>query len=148
MKKANTPTLTDLDGPDLCFCLAGRRSARYVARIYESFLEPAGITSSQFSILSILDYYPGMTVAELADKMEMDRTTIVRALKPLKDQGFVVEGDEKRGRAAILQVGPSGMDKLDESRPYWDAAQLAFEEKVGKGIAARFREMAISVISR
>jgi DNA-binding MarR family transcriptional regulator len=145
---SGTQAPIEVEGPDLCYCLAGRRSARFLARIYETYLEPAGLTSSEFSILSILEHFPGITVAELARRMEMERTTLVRALRPLKDRAFVVDGDEKQRRAVILRIAPSGLKKLDDAKPHWEAAQEAFERKVGKMDAARFRGMAITTVSR
>jgi DNA-binding MarR family transcriptional regulator len=137
----------DLDSPDVCYALAGRRSARFVTRIYESYLEPVGITSSEFSILSLLEFDPGITVAELARRMEMERTTLLRALKPMREAGFVADGDEKLGRAVTLLATKNGLTKLAEAKPYWEAAQKAFEDKVGKAEAALFREMALAAVS-
>ncbi|SAL77378.1 MarR family transcriptional regulator [Caballeronia peredens] len=148
MKKAiDTPMPAEPEGPDACFCLAGRRSARFITRIFEAHLEPVGMTSSQFSILSILKHYPGVTVVELARRMEMDRTTLVRTVRPLKDDGCVVEGREKLGRAVTLHLSAHGAKRLDEGYPFWEAAQRDFEERVGKLEAARFREFALSVTS-
>lgn len=148
MKKAgHSAPLVDLDSPDVCYCLAGRRSARFLTRIYERHLEPVGLTSSQFSILSLLEHHAAMTVAELARGMGMERTTLIRTLKPLKDQGFVVEGHEKQGRAIVLFADTSGLSKLAQAKPYWEAAQQAFEDSVGKTQAARFRELAVAAAS-
>ena len=128
-------------------CLS-RRSARFLTRLYERYLEPAGLTSSQFSILSLLEHRPLMTVAEVADGMEMERTTLVRALKPLKEAGLVVEGDEKLGRAVKLNISSLGTKKLNVGRPYWEAAQRAFEVAVGKENAARLRQMTLAVTAQ
>lgn len=144
MNKASKPSVSfDPDSPDVCYCLAGRRSARFLTRLYETHLAPLGITSSQFSILSLLEYYPGITVVELAGRMEMERTTLLRTVKPLKDQGLVVEGSEKQGRAVLLYLSEAGLKMLVDARPCWEAAQREFEEKVGTISAARFRKMAM-----
>lgn len=149
MKKVNRiPMPTEPDDPDVCFCLTGRRSARFITRIYEGHLEAVGLTSSQFSILSILARYPGSTVIELARRMEMDRTTLIRTVRPLKDEGSVAEGREKLGRAVTLHLGARGVERLEEGRPFWEAAQREFEERVGKLEAACFRELALAVMSR
>ncbi|BEU26562.1 MarR family transcriptional regulator [Paraburkholderia sp. 22B1P] len=148
MKRVNhLPMPAEPDGPDACFCLAGRRSARFITRIFEGHLGAVGLTSSQFSILSILERYPDITVVELARRMEMDRTTLVRTVRPLKDEGSVVEGREKLGRAVTLHLSAGGVTRLDEGRALWEAAQREFEERVGKLEAARFRELALSVTS-
>ncbi|BBA40089.1 MarR family regulatory protein [Burkholderia contaminans] len=98
--------------------------------------------------MSLLEFTPAITVAELARKMEMERTTLVRALKPMREAGYVCEGEEKLGRAVTLVVSKAGLRKLAQAKPYWKAAQKAFEERVGKAEAALFREMALVAVSR
>jgi transposase-like protein len=110
MKKlGKMSTSVEIGSPDVCCALAGRCSARFVTRIYESYLEPAGITSSEFSILSLLESEPGVTVADLARKMEMMSTTLVRALKPLREAGYVADGEEKLGRAVTLVASKNAL---------------------------------------
>jgi DNA-binding MarR family transcriptional regulator len=140
--------MTELTGPDQCYCLASRRSARHLTRLYERHLAPSGMTSSQFSILSFLDHRPDITVAELANAMEMERTTLVRTIKPMKAAGWIEDGPEKLGRAVILCVSQAGLKKLEQGRPLWRAAQEAFERQVGNEAAAQLRSLAITSFSR
>lgn len=135
----------DVTGPDSCYCLASRRSARFLTRLYEQHLKPAGLTASQFSILSFLDHQPGMTVAELADALEMERTTLVRALTPLRARGLINEGSKKLGRAATLYNTRPGTTKLSEASLLWQDAQTAFENHVGRDAAMTLRDMTASV---
>ncbi len=140
--------VTELPGPDQCYCLASRRSARYLTRLYERHLAPSGMTSSQFSILSFLDHVPNMTVAELANVMEMERTTLVRTIKPMREVGWIEEGAEKLGRAVVLGMTKAGLQKLEEGRPLWQAAQEAFEQEVGQEAAMQLRSVAMKSLSR
>lgn len=128
-----------VEGPDLCYSLAARRSARYLARLYDRHIAPAGITSSQFSILSLLERHPGISVAELARKMVMERTTLVRALRPLQEAGFVQSEAAGPGRALKLSASRAGLQKVAEARPAWEAAQTEFEAAFGDDRAARLR---------
>lgn len=128
-----------VDGPDLCYSLAARRSARYLARLYDRHFAAAGISSSQFSILSLLERQPDISIAELARKMVMERTTLVRALRPLQDAGLVKSEAAERGRALKLSASSAGLKKVAEARPAWKAAQAEFESAFGPDRAARLR---------
>jgi DNA-binding MarR family transcriptional regulator len=130
--------MTEIDGPDLCYSLATRRGARYLARLYDRRLAPAGITISQFSILSLLERHPGVSVAELARQMVMERTTLVRALRPLQAAGLV-QSEPGSGRALKLFASASGLRKVAEALPAWEAAQAEFETAFGHDRAARLR---------
>src|SRR3954447_4935417 len=68
---------------DECNCFALRQAARRVTQIYERHLGAVGLTAAQFTILAKLARKPRLPMADLADAMVMERTTLVRAMKPL-----------------------------------------------------------------
>lgn len=137
--------MTNPDGPDLCYSLAARRSARHLARLYDRAIAPTGINSSQFSLLALLERNPGVSVAELARKMVMERTTLVRALRPLQDAGLVQSEIAGAGRALKLTASPAGLRKIAEARPAWRAAQAEFEAAFGPDRAARLRDDILAI---
>ncbi len=95
-------------------------------------MSEAGITPTQFSILSTLDRYPNLTMADLAKAMVMDRTTLVRALQPLFRRGFVaVPAEGQHNRRLRVVLTSSGLTKLDEAAAHWAAAQASFERSFG-----------------
>ena len=80
-------------------------------------------------------------MAELAKAMVMDRTTLVRALKPLLRRGLVLapaEGQSNR-RLARRAHPTKGLTKLDEAAAHWAAAQASFERSFGQQQAAHLR---------
>jgi DNA-binding MarR family transcriptional regulator len=127
-------------GPRLCYALAARKSARYLSRLYGSHLAPAGLTVSQFSILGLLGVHGRLKITELADMLIMERTSLVRALKPLQAAGWVVAERSDNGRAFDVTLSPSGLEKFAEAKPLWAEAQAAFEGEVGRDRAIRFRD--------
>jgi DNA-binding MarR family transcriptional regulator len=121
-------------------CFALRQASRHISQLYERHLSEAGITPTQFSILRTLSYCPGLTMAELAKAMVMDRTTLVRALKPLLQRGLVVapsEGQSHQRLRVVLTRG--GLTKLDEAAVHWATAQARFERSFGRQQAAHLR---------
>ena len=127
-------------GPRLCYALAARKSARYLSRLYDSHLAPAGLSVSQFAILGLLKARGPLKIAELADRLIMERTSLVRALKPLQAAGWVVAERSDNGRAFDVTLSPSGLEKFAEAKPLWADAQAAFEGEVGRDRAIRFRD--------
>ncbi|MGU7769102.1 MarR family winged helix-turn-helix transcriptional regulator [Burkholderia sp. MR1-5-21] len=103
-------------------------------------MSAVGITPTQFSILSTLGRWSSLTMAELARAMVMDRTTLVRVLKPLLRRGLVAapaEGKNQRRLRVVLT--PHGSAKLDEAAVHWASAQASFERKFGREQAAHLR---------
>ena len=77
------------NGPHLCYALAARKSDRYLSRLYDGHLAPTGLSVSQFAILGLLRAHGPLKIAELADRLVMERTSLVRALRPLQASGWV-----------------------------------------------------------
>lgn len=126
-------------GADLCHCLAARRHARLLTRLYDRHLSAVGLTVSQFSTLALINQHPGILIAELAEVMVMERTTLVRALKPLQSEGYVANRAEGPRSAIRLSVSAKGRAKLKEAEPYWEAAQREREDQIGEASAVLIR---------
>lgn len=132
-------------GPDLCHCLAARRSARYLTRIYDRYLLPTGLSVSQFSILSLIEHHGKVRTADLAKLMVMERTTLVRALKPLQSAGWVKSEIPDGSAASEFSLSRQGVRKVAEARPLWEDAQRAFEAHFGQERAASLRRDTLEV---
>jgi len=119
-------------------CFAVRQAARHISQLYERHLSAVQITPTQFSIVSALERMPDLTMAELAQAMVMERTTLVRVLQPLLRSGLVMA---KLGgpcqRRLQLTLTEGGQTKLADALRHWQAAQEEFEAKFGRRQAAR-----------
>lgn len=125
---------------DECNCFALRQAARFVTQIYERHMGQVGVTAAQFSILAKLSRKPHLTMVELADSMVMERTTLVRALKPLQRDGLVKsEASEHDGRTFMFSLSKAGEETFEQAVIAWRAAQDEFESKFGKTRAKALR---------
>src|ERR1700719_1814253 len=97
--------------PYLCYALAARKSARHLSRLYDRHLASAGLSVSQYSILRLLKEHRRLKIAELAEILIMERTSLVRALKPLQFSGWVVNERSDNGPAFDVTLSPSGLEK-------------------------------------
>ena len=88
----------------LCYALAARKSARHLSRLYDSHLAPADLSVSQFSILRLLKEHGRLKITQLAQLLIMERTSLVRALKPLQASGWVV-AERSDNRRAFDEYG-------------------------------------------
>lgn len=69
----------------------------------------------------------------------MERTTLVRALKPLQSEGYVTNRAEGPRSAIRLSVSAKGREKLKEAEPHWEAAQREREDQIGEASAVLIR---------
>lgn len=82
---------------------------------------------------------PQIAIAELAEAMSMERTTLLRALKPLQSAGWVVTAAAHARAPMVLTLSKPGGLKLAEAAPLWRAAQIEYESGIGSGRAKRLR---------
>lgn len=123
-----------------CNCFAARQAARRITRLYERHLSDAGLTSAQFSILVLLEEKRQAAMVELAKVLGMDRTTLLRALKPLQRQHLIeTRPGAADARQLTLSLSAAGQRKLKHGMRLWQDAQREFESQVGSEQAARLR---------
>ena len=119
-------------GPPDCHCLALRQAARRVTRFYDDVLAPAGLRTTQFSILARLHRLGPMPINTLADVLALDRTTLGRNLLPLRRKGLIVasrRGEDRRSKP--VQVTRAGLARLKAAAQLWGEAQARFEAAFG-----------------
>jgi DNA-binding MarR family transcriptional regulator len=126
--------------PEICNCLALRQAARHVTQFYDQVLAPAGLRTTQFSILAKLKAMGPMTINALARDLVMDRTTLGRNILPLEREGLiaVAEGRSDR-RSKELQVTAAGAARLRAAAKRWAQAQTRFEAVFGEKRTADLR---------
>ena len=135
------PTAT-LPGPEECNCFAVRSAARHVTQLYDQFLAPAGLRSTQFSILSKLKRRGPLTINALADEMVLDRTTLGRSVQPLERDGLIrIETAPSDRRAKELHLTKVGEKRLQAGFKAWANAQARFAAGFGNKRAAELRTL-------
>jgi DNA-binding MarR family transcriptional regulator len=131
---------------DECNCFALRQAARFVTQIYERHLSQAGLTAAQYTIMAKLSRKPQLTMVDLAESMVMERTTLVRALKPLQRDGLIVsEASEHDGRTYLFSLSDAGRHLFEQAAAAWREAQDEFEAKFGKARAKSLRSELFSI---
>lgn len=115
-----------------CYCINLRRAANAVSTVYDAHLARLGITVNQYSILRGTERIAPCSVSELAAHLGLDRTSLVRMLKPLVSQGMILDQAEKGRRSRQLCLSPAGQTLIQEARPLWQKAQEAVEQCIGR----------------
>jgi DNA-binding MarR family transcriptional regulator len=123
-----------------CTCLSLRRLARKVTQRYDEWLAPAGLRCTQFSLLGMLHSPDELSVSALADRADLDRTTLTRNLQLLADRQLVsiIDGPDARSRTALLT--PLGRQAFARALPLWRRAQDEVNAKLGADGVARLHD--------
>jgi DNA-binding MarR family transcriptional regulator len=106
-----------------CHCLAARRHARAVTRLFEAKLRPHGLRATQFSVLAALALKGPTPVKALAGFLGLERTTLTRVGAVLERHGWVAIAPSDDTRKRPLRLTGAGRRRLEAAFPAWKAAQ-------------------------
>ena len=107
-----------------------RRAARSVTQLYDDFLHPTGLRSTQVVVLVILAKESEISMARLARELMLSPSTLSRNLRPLERDGLLEIVDNQRRRKSV-KLTLEGRQTLLDAVPYWLKAQQKFTELVG-----------------
>jgi DNA-binding MarR family transcriptional regulator len=119
--------MTDIEAiGKACVALHARMTARLLTRAYDAALRPLGLKVPQFGILGAIDHGTDLSETALAERLGLERTTLVRNLKVLADKGWI-ELAPGTGRGLRHRLTAKGEATLRDAIPLWRAAQDRIE---------------------
>jgi DNA-binding MarR family transcriptional regulator len=107
-----------------CAVMNLRQAARAVTAHFDSQLRPAGLRATQLNLLMAVETGAATTVTDLAEMLAMDRTTMTRNLKLLRDRGLV---ERKR-----IVLTAKGRRAAAVALPLWEKAQAQILGSLGE----------------
>src|SRR6516165_3870343 len=113
----------DLSSVENCACFNVRRVARVMTQFFDAEVRRHGLRPTQTPILGALQARDGWGMAELSDWLGMERTTLVRNLRPLQRDGLVRAKGGGRGGHVELEITEKGRAALAKLLPAWRSAQ-------------------------
>jgi DNA-binding MarR family transcriptional regulator len=121
--------------PDLtpCHCMNTRWVSREVSRFYQNLIGQCGLNSTQYALLGSLRRYGPLTMNELSQVSRLERTTLVRKLKPLQTEGFICMYTSDASKANLVAITDKGRKILEQVDPCWDKAQESFRAQFDDG---------------
>jgi DNA-binding MarR family transcriptional regulator len=131
-----------------CYCATLRQAARAVTALYEEILADGGLHATQFTALQLIESAPNLTTTELAEGLGVDQTTATRTLALIKKVGLAVDtvGLDRRQRHWALSA--QGQALLKKLKPRWEAAQAAYEKRLGRAEATALKKASYLAASR
>ena len=122
----------DLSSVENCTCFKLRRVSRVITQCFDAELRKYGIRVTQTPILSALQARSGWSMAELSDWLGMERTTLVRNLRPLQRERLIKTSGGGRGGHVELAITAKGRAALSKMLPGWRSAQQKVVATLGE----------------
>ena len=115
-----------------CVCINLRRIAQKVTDIYDHALKPVGITINQFSLLATIRQIKGCGTGELARQVGLEKSTLVRTLHPLLNNGLVIDKSPPSSRRRQLYLSAEGNAVFKRAFPLWRKTQDEINARLGR----------------
>lgn len=115
-----------------CVCFNLRRVARVVTQRFDAEMRRHGIRSTQGTILAALHSIGTSNMADLGEILGMERTTLLRNLRPLQRDGLVTVEGGGHGARVELSLTAKGREQIEKLVPAWESAQRAAVQVLGE----------------
>ena len=116
----------------LCFPLYA--ASREVIRKYRPYLDPLGLTYTQYIVMMVLWEEEKISVKELGRRLYLDSGTLTPVLKSLEEKGFVDRARSKEDeRVLIARLTKEGLALKDRAKDV--PAKVGGCEKLAPGEA-------------
>jgi len=115
-----------------CVCFNLRRVTRIVTQFFDLEMRRHGIRSTQGSVLAALHTAGPSNMAELSEILGMERTTLLRNLRPLQRDGLVAVEGGGHGRFVELSITTKGLKQLEKLSPACESAQRRAVKVLGE----------------
>lgn len=118
--------------PRPCACTTVRRTSRTLARAFDACLEAVGLNVTQLAVLRAIQRHAGEPLTRVAEDLCMDRTSLYRAIAPMRRDGWVkiTAGADARSRTAEFTA--NGLRVLEAADPPWRRLQTDIIEHFGR----------------
>jgi DNA-binding MarR family transcriptional regulator len=106
-----------------CVCFALRRAARAATQLYDQALKGHHLRITQLPILVAASGHRPVPLATLAHKLGLDRTTLVRNVRPLVRRRLLSVGPAADSRRTEIRATAAGRALVARVYPEWKRAQ-------------------------
>lgn len=106
------------------------RAVRAAAQVYDAEFRTLGLRSTQVFLLSAIDHRETVTLGKLAQATVLDRTTLSRNLKPLRNAGLIQVKPGKDRRVREISLTAEGKKRLHLAFPLWQHSQVVIADRL------------------
>jgi DNA-binding MarR family transcriptional regulator len=115
-----------------CACTTVKKLSRILGRVYDSKVSSVGLNITQHAVLRCISRRAGEPLVRIAEELEMDRTSLYRALTPMIRDGWVASMSAKGSRFRTARLTKAGRRVLDNANQKWADFQSTLISRFGQ----------------
>jgi len=112
-------------------CIKLRQASNNITKIYDKALNSHHIKLTQYSTLKNIEKLVNPSIQTLSNKMNLDRSTLVRNLNKLQKMKLISYEYENNIKSKVIRLTLDGNKKLSEAHVDWKKIQNSLLKKLG-----------------
>ena len=100
-----------------CINLQVMRSSHYILKAYDEAYRPFGIRATQMPVLGAVARRQPITIREIADELETERSVMSRKLQVMEKSGWIQEDPETSGKEKTFVLTEEGKRLIQKILP-------------------------------
>ncbi len=115
-----------------CTCMHIRRSSRCITQYFDAVLAPAGISSTQLTLLITISHDHSQSLTKISESIGMTKSSLSHMLKPMFEQDLVETEISGNKKTKWLILTERGKLTVRLALPLWEHAQEQLVAKLGE----------------
>ena len=100
-----------------CINLQMMRSSHYILKTYDEAYRPFGVRATQMPVLGAVARRQPVTIREIAEELESERSVMSRKLQVMEKSGWVKEDPETSGKEKTFVLTEEGKGLIQKILP-------------------------------
>ena len=121
-----------------CACTTVKKLSRILGRHYDAALSDSGISITQLAVMRCISRRVGEPLARVADELELEKTSLYRALAPMIRDGWIVLADGETAGSKTAKITKKGNRILTRAGSGWEQIQNRIIRSFGSKQYAAF----------
>jgi len=114
--QANKELSTEVTSP-VCINLQMMRSSHFILKAYDEAYRPHGVRATQMPVLGTIARRQPVTIRQIADDLESERSVISRRMQVMKKSGWVKEDAKTSGKEKSFVLTKKGKNLIEKILP-------------------------------
>jgi DNA-binding MarR family transcriptional regulator len=123
-----------------CACTTVKKLSRILGRHYDAALSDSGLNITQLAVMRCISRRAGEPLIRVADELELEKTSLYRALNPMIRDGWVVLADGPTTGTKTAKITKKGNRLLTRAGSGWDQVQDRIISSFGSKQYAAFMQ--------
>jgi MarR family transcriptional regulator for hemolysin len=93
------------------------RASHYVLKTYDDAYRDLGVRATQMPVIGVIARKGPITIRQIADEMESERSVMSRKLQVMEKNGWITEDPETSGKEKSFVLADEGRALIDRVLP-------------------------------